>query len=115
MALFDSKLEQSVEFSVAPSVVAEACQDAIKKIGLNVKSISKETGIISARTPVFGFGGDKFLTLKIAKSEKGTKVDCSVSANAGVFSASAAQKLLTGFFSTLSSQETLKNASTAGW
>jgi hypothetical protein len=115
MAIFDSKLEQSVEFSAEPAVVAQACQGAIKMIGLNIKSISKETGIISARTPVFGFGGDKFLTLKIAKSEKGTKVECSVSASAGVFSSSAAQKLLTDFFARLSTQESLKGSSTAGW
>lgn len=115
MAIFDSKLEQSVEFAAEPAVVAKACQEAIKIIGLNVKSVSKETGIISARTPVFGFGGDKFLTLKITKSEKGTRVDCSGSAAAGVFSSSAVQKLLTNFFTTLSSLESLKGSSTAGW
>jgi hypothetical protein len=115
MAIFDSKLEQSIEFAAAPAIVAQECQTVIKSIGLNVKSVSKETGIISARTPVFGFGGDKFLTLKIAKSDKGTKVDCSVSASAGVFSSSAAQKLLTDFFAKLSKRESLRGSSTAGW
>jgi hypothetical protein len=115
MALFDSKLEQSFEYAAEPAIVARACQDAIKLIGLNVKNISRETGIITARTPLFGFGGDKFITLKISKSEKGTTVSCSISAASGIFSASAAQKLLAKFSEALSQNKTLANASTSGW
>ena len=115
MAIFDSKLEQSVEFTAEPVVVAQACQDAILSIGLKIKEVSRQTGIISARTPVFGLGGDKFLTLKVAKSDKGTKVDCTASAMAGVFSTSAVQKLLADFIQTLSKHSTLKDSSTAGW
>jgi len=115
MALFDSKLEQTFEYAAEPATVAQACQEAIKSIGLKIKNISKETGLITARTPVFGFGGDKFLTLKISKSEKGTTVSCSVSAAAGIFSSSAAQKLLAKFSEALSQNRSLLGASTSGW
>jgi len=74
MALFDSKLEQSFEYAAEPAVVAQACQDAIELIGLIIKNASRETGLITARTPLFGFGGDKFMVLKISKSEKGATV-----------------------------------------
>ena len=115
MALFDSKLEQSFEYAAEPAIVAQACQEAINSIGLNVKNISRETGIITARTPVFGFGGDKFMTLKVSKSEKGTTVSCSIAAASGIFSASAAQKLLAKFSEALSQNKSLTNASTSGW
>jgi hypothetical protein len=116
MALFDSKLEQSFEYAAEPAIVAQACQDAINSIGLNIKHVSRETGLITARTPVFAFGGDKFLTLKISKSEKGTTVSCSISAAAGIFSsASAAQKLLAKFSKALSQNKSLSRASRSGW
>ncbi|HMD14552.1 MAG TPA: hypothetical protein VKI62_08005, partial [Bacteroidota bacterium] len=115
MAFLESKLEQSFEFALEPAVVAEACLEVIKSLNLTIKNVSRETGIITARgTERIGWG-ERFLTLKISKTERGTSVSSVITGSAGIYSTGVAQRFLANFSEALSKNPTLGKASMSGW
>lgn len=115
MGVTTSKADQSLEFRVEASRLAEACQQVIARVGLKVKSISKETGLISAASGMFSLEGGRTLTLKISKTENGSKVDISASASEGLATWGRAQKLLTDFVNGLAGHPHIKGMSVGGW
>jgi len=116
MGFSNSKAEYSAEYSISPSVVAGACQTVIKAIGLDIKKISRETGMISAKSSMLSFGNaGKTLILQISKTEDGASVRATATAAEGLLTTGGAQKLITEFFSKLGAHPDLINGSKGGW
>ncbi len=115
MAILDSSAQAEMDYSVPPAELAKACQEAIVSIGLKISAVSRESGIIRARTPVFGFTSDKSLTLTIAGSEAGSRLHVEVSARQGIFGTGEGQKFLAKFLSALAAHPSIAGRSIAGW
>ena len=101
MGLSQSKAEYSSEYSIKGSIVADACREIIQSMGLKLSEFSPQTGMISAKAPMFSMNANRELILQISKSGEGTS--------------GRAQKLITEFFSELSSHPALAGKSKSGW
>jgi hypothetical protein len=115
MGLSQSKAEYSSEYSIKGSIVADACREIIQSMGLKLSEFSPQTGMISAKAPMFSMNANRELILQISKSGEGTMVHGSASAAEGLATSGRAQKLITEFFSELSSHPALAGKSKSGW
>lgn len=115
MALFESRMEQSMDFGSEPAVVAEACQQAIASIRMKVKEISREAGTITATNEAFSFEPERRLLIGISKVGDVTRVNVSAIKQKGLLATAGADKLLSEFFTALAENPILKGKSTAGW
>ncbi len=116
MASLRSEAEQSAEFSVEAAAVALACQEIIPTLQMKLESVSRETGIISAKNVMFSTKGERTLLVKISRQDAKTKVTAQATAWEGLLGGgSGAQKLLMEFFSSLSKHSVLTGKNTDGW
>ncbi len=109
-----SQAQETVEFNAEPALVAQACQDALKKIG-TLTSVVRETGTIMGKVPPTFSAGEALLNIKVAKKGMVTEVTIAAQAKEGLITSGGAQRGLGLFLKELGSDVRLKNASTAGW
>jgi hypothetical protein len=109
-----SQAQESIEFNAEPAVVAEVCQDALKKIG-QLTSVVRETGTIMGKVPPSFTAGGALLNIKVAKKGALTEVTIGAQAKEGLMTSGGAQRGLGMFLKELGADPRLKGASTAGW
>ena len=112
-----SQSAQTLQYAQVPAVVAQACIDALKKVG-SVKSVEQMTGTISGTIGVgFNiFSGETSIVLQIRPIQGGTEVGIHASAPEGSMSISdSSQKGLMKFLAELAENPNLKGTSQTGW
>jgi len=112
-----SQSAQTLQFAQEPVVVAQACVDAMNKVG-RCKSVEQMTGTISGTIGVgFNiFSGETSIVLQIRPIQGGTQVDIHASAPEGTMSISdSSQKGLTKFLTELAKNPNLQGTSQTGW
>ena len=116
MGLSQSKAEHAAEFTVEATVLADVAQDVVRQLGLEVKKVSRETGMISARAPSFSFHGNREIILTISKIGNGaSRISAVATAAEGLMTSGRAQHLITQFFGALAAHEAMTGKSAAGW
>lgn len=115
MSILESQSEQTLEFKIDPAMLAQACQETIESMGLTIKEVSRESGIITAKKPMLTFDAPVNLMLKIIKTGNGACVQIKVSAHDSILVPGEAQKFLAKFIGSLSTHPSLKGSSIAGW
>ena len=83
MASLRSESEESAEFSCEATAVAVACQEIIPSLNMKIQSVSRETGIISAKSVMFS--EERTLIIKISHQDAKTKVTAKATAWEGLF------------------------------
>ena len=109
-----SQAQETVEFNADAAVVAEACQDALKKIG-ELTNVVRETGTIMGKVPPTFTAGQALLNIKVARKGTVTEVTIAAQAKEGLITSGGAQRGLGMFLKELAADPRLKGASTAGW
>jgi hypothetical protein len=112
-----SQYAQSLAFAQEPAVVAQACCDALQKVG-SVKSVERMTGHISGKVGVGWniFAGETSIVLQISRIEGGTQVDIQASAPEGTYSiGDSSQKGAMRFLSALAEDPNIQGTSASGW
>ena len=112
----ESRASVTLEYDAEPPILAEACQWALNAVG-KVKSIQRETGIITGRVSSQMFVHNAAdVTVQIKKTEMGTQA--AIDATAGeplLRSADSAQKCIAKLINYLAQHPALKGRSKAGW
>jgi len=109
-----SQTQETIEFKAEPAIVAQACQDALKKIG-QLTSVVRETGTIMGKVPPTFSAGEALLNVRVAKNGDVTTVTIAAQAKEGLITSGGAQRGLALFLKELGSDSRLKGSSTAGW
>ena len=112
-----SQNTQSLQFAQEPAAVAQACCEALEKVG-SVKSVERTTGHISGKIGVGWniFAGETSIVLQISRIEGGTQVDIQASAPEGTYSiGDSSQKGVMRFLNALSENPNIQGTSASGW
>ena len=114
-ARHESQSEQSFEFSVPASTLAQVCQDVLNSIG-NVKTVSRTSGIITGEISN-GITNPSVVTLLIKrKDDEHCELKISAVRKEGwVTSGSGAQDNIAKFANLIMNHPAIKSNSLSGW
>ena len=114
----ESVASETLSYKVEPQILAEVCQDVLKKIG-KVKQVSRETGMISGEIKlgrILGLATNPAtLTLRISKKEDTVELSIKVSRTEGIIARNGAQRAMMKFVSAIGDDARLKGKSGAMW
>jgi hypothetical protein len=112
-----SQNTQSLQFAQDPAIVAQACCDALQKVG-NLKQVERTTGLISGKIGVGWniFAGETSIVLRISRIQGGAQVDIQASAPEGTYSiGDSSQKGVMRFLTALAEDPNIQGTSASGW
>ena len=110
----ESTAKETLFYKIEPQVLAQICQDVLKKVG-KVKSVSRETGVISGKVKTSFLENKATIILRISRKDDVTELSIQTSRGEAILSGGGAQKGLVRFMTALGADERLKGKSGAGW
>jgi hypothetical protein len=122
MAL-ESTARETYEYETQPAMVAEACQNVLKRIG-KVDKVSRGTGTITGKinTGFFGRGNPHLpgmryasVTLRISRKGENTELSIQTTAVEGIATHHWAQRAMKLFIDAIGQEQSLTGKATGGW
>ncbi|MBI5674344.1 MAG: hypothetical protein HZC48_00760 [Nitrospirae bacterium] len=114
MAIHESTAKETLEYKTDPVVLAQACQDVLKKLG-KVTDVSRETGTIAGKINVGLLTDAAQVILRIAHKGDYTELSVQTSRGEGLLTDSGAQKALSLFLSAMDKDKRLTGKASGGW
>ena len=110
----ESTARETLEYNVEPAIVAQVCQDVLKRIG-RVKSVSRESGTITGKVYTSPLMTATNIMLRIARKESSTELSIQTNRGEGLLTGNGAQKALAKFMKTMGKSTRLAGKSSGGW
>ena len=108
-----STAEETRQYSAEPAVVADVCQDTLKRVG-KVVQVSQESGTIRGKVKL-GFMNYGEVVLRITRAEGGTSLHIHASRDEGLVTSGGAEKTMAKFVEVLGRDTRLAGKSGAAW
>jgi hypothetical protein len=110
----ESQATLTLEYQAEPGVVAAACQDALNKVG-RVRSVERQTGVITGKIADGWFYNGADVTLQIRRKSGGAEVLIQGTSGEAVLGGGSAQKSLSKLIEALANDSRLSGRSSLGW
>jgi hypothetical protein len=110
----ESTAEETQTYQTEPAIVAQACQDALNRIG-KVTEVSRETGMITGKINTGLVLNNTNVVIRISKKGDLTELSIRTNRGEGLITGNGAVKGLTMFMQALGEDARLKGKSTGGW
>lgn len=108
-----SVADETRQYNVEPAIIANACEEALKRLG-KVLQVSPESGTIRG-TVKLGFMNKGEVVLRIVRTESGTELNIRTTRDEGLVTSGGAQKAMAKFLDTLGRDSRLAGKAATSW